>query len=209
MKRVERASPILPWRFGLFLALTATIPLLVSFLGTARAVLVGFDLAAIVFLLTLPALFARGDCASMRVHARQDDANRPMLLFLTVAISVAIMIAVVLELSEFPNAPAKILVIATLLIAWVFSNVVFALHYAHLYYSADESRDSGGAAFPSESFPTYWDFCYFAFILGMTFQTSDINITSGKWRKIVLAHSIAAFVFNIGVIAFTINIMAQ
>jgi uncharacterized membrane protein len=85
--------------------------------------------------------------------------------------------------------------------------VVYALHYAHQYYVAGEKpdEDSGGLVFPGNLPPDYLDFAYFSLTLGMTFQTSDVEITSRPIRRIVTLHAFAAFVFNIGVIAFTIN----
>ncbi len=98
---------------------------------------------------------------------------------------------------------------STLFLSWLFTNSVFALHYAHLYYLANEAGDRGGLAFPNTSEPSYWDFAYFSFTLGMTFQTSDVAITGSHMRKVVLTQSTAAFVFNIGVIAFTVNTIGQ
>jgi uncharacterized membrane protein len=203
------ATRLLPWRFGLFLLLSVAIPMLTPLLGVARAVLVGFDVAAVGFLVTLPSLFAQGAPAAMRAHSAQNDTNRALTLLLTVVTSAVVLVAVALELSETPEVAAKLLVIATLLLAWLFSNLVFALHYAHIYYLQDGGHDRGGLDFPDDSAPSYWDFTYFALTLGMTFQTSDVSVTSQRWRKIMLGHSFTAFVFNIGVIAFTINSLAR
>ena len=98
--------------------------------------------------------------------------------------------------------------IATLVLAWLFSNIVYALHYAHLYYRrGKDGKDRGGIDFPGTPEPDYSDFIYFAFTLGMTFQTSDSNITSGGMRSVVVFHCFAGFVYNIGVLAFTINVL--
>ena len=199
---------LLPWRFGLFLLLTLSVPALVPLLGFAQAVLAGFDIAALGFLLTLPGLFRNCDPKSMRERSATNDANHALTLLLTVATSAVILIAVTLEMSSEPDTVAKIAIIATLLLAWIFSNIVFALHYAHIWYLQDGGADRCGADFPGDASPDYWDFAYFALTLGMTFQTSDVEITRQDWRRIVLAHSIAAFVFNIGIIAFTINSLA-
>ncbi|MGU7624645.1 DUF1345 domain-containing protein, partial [Klebsiella aerogenes] len=96
-------------------------------------------------------------------------------------------------------------VVATLVISWLFSNTVYALHYAHLYYSSDgEGGDHGGLDFAGDApEPDYWDFAYFSFTLGMTFQTSDTGVSSPRIRRVVLGQSMAAFVFNIGVLALT------
>jgi uncharacterized membrane protein len=66
---------------------------------------------------------------------------------------------------------------------------------------------SAGLEFANTKEPVYWDFVYFAFTIGMTFQTSDVSITSDRIRRVVTVHSLAAFVFNIGVLAFTINVL--
>jgi uncharacterized membrane protein len=105
--------------------------------------------------------------------------------------------------------PPIALLVGTLLLVWAFANSIYALHYAHAFYATDEDSgsDTGGIDFPETPTPDYWDFAYFSFTLGMTFQTSDVAITSGSIRKVALLHCFAAFVFNIGVIAFTINVL--
>ncbi len=199
----------LPWRFGLFLLLTLSIPALLPWLDPAQAVLAGFDIAALGFIATMPSLFRGSTAHAMRSHSRDNDANRGLALVVTVATCAAILVAVAQEMSGAPSVAEKAAVVATLLIAWVFANLVFALHYAHLYYLGHEAGDRGGAIFPGEGEPDYGDFAYFAFTLGMTFQTSDVSITRRDWRRLVLWHSLAAFVFNLGILAFTINSLAS
>ena len=136
-----------------------------------------------------------------------NDANRAGLLILTVVTSTIILFAVVTEKLDKASPAAIALVLASLVLAWLFSNVIYALHYAHLYYrSEDQGRgDCGGIEIPGTKEPDYWDFFYFASCLGMTFQTSDVEITSAAVRRVVTGHCLAAFVFNLGVLAFTIN----
>ncbi|RYD60406.1 MAG: DUF1345 domain-containing protein, partial [Sphingomonadales bacterium] len=100
-----------------------------------------------------------------------------------------------------------VLIVGTLLLCWTFSNAIYTLHYAHLFYTDCGGRDSGGLTFPDTPEPDYWDFVYFAFCLGMTFQTSDVEVTQGRLRRPVTLHCLAAFVFNLGVVAFTINVL--
>jgi uncharacterized membrane protein len=103
---------------------------------------------------------------------------------------------------------AAIKLVGTLLLIWLFANSVFTLHYAHYFYArADDGGDSGGFDFPGTVTPDYRDFAYFAFTLGMTFQTSDVAVTAREMRHAALLHSFGAFVFNIGVIAFAINVL--
>ena len=108
------------------------------------------------------------------------------------------------------SAFSTVLIVATLALAWLFSNTVYALHYAHLFYLVDGSgKDGGGIDIPACTEPDYWDFLYFSFTLGMTFQTSDVEISSRTVRRVVLGQCLAAFVFNIGVLAFTINVLGS
>ena len=98
-----------------------------------------------------------------------------------------------------------VLIVATLALAWLFANMVFTLHYAHLYYLQKDGRDQRGIEVPGVHEPGYWDFLYFAFTLGMTFQTSDVTISGPHMRRVVLGHCMAAFIFNMGILAFTVN----
>ena len=203
---------IAPPRFLSFIAITAiAFAVAIRTAGWSRAALIGFDVGAVTFLLSVIPLLNR-PANRMRESATRNDANRAVLLGITGIVCAVILVAIAVELSQKQQlSPLTIaLVIATLLIAWLFSNMIYALHYAHLFYSEakDGKGDSGGIDFPGDDDePGYWDFIYFAFTLGMTFQTSDVEIASARIRRIVTFHCLAAFVFNIGVLAFTINVL--
>ena len=107
-----------------------------------------------------------------------------------------------------PQPLTKALIIGTLATAWLFSNMVYALHYAHLAYMTPHGKCSG-FDFPGTDEPDYWDFVYFAFTCGMAFATSDVQIVSKHVRRVVTVHCLAAFAFNIGVLAFTINVLGS
>ena len=203
-------STIAPPRFLMFCVLFPAVAAAVSArLGLGRAILAGFDVASLVFLVSLRPLFARGEADQMRAAAKRNDANRAVLLGLTGLVMAVILVAVAKEL-QGKNDPLAIgLVIATLALAWIFSNVIYALHYAHLYYGDTQGKagDDQGIGFPDCDEPDYWDFVYFSFTLGMTFQTSDVEITARRLRRVVIGHCLLAFVFNLGVIAFTINVL--
>ena len=190
------------------LVLAGALPVAIAWLGRGRGIMAAFDGAAVVFLLSLAPLLAHDEPARMRRTARDNDANRAVLLGFTALITVVILVAVAGELKGRNDTAAIVLVIATLALAWLFSNTVYALHYAHLFYLDDAlGRDAAGLTFPGTDTPDYWDFLYFSFTLGMTFQTSDVEIGSGRIRRVVLGQSLAAFVFNLGVVAFTINVL--
>ncbi|RYD56762.1 MAG: DUF1345 domain-containing protein [Sphingomonadales bacterium] len=170
--------------------------------------MIGFDIGAMAFLaICVPML--RHEASDMRAAARRNDANRFLLLLITLAVSLVVLAAVASELmDQSAAAPGSVpLVIGTLVLCWTFSNTIYALHYAHLFYVSRDSGDAGGLTFPETVEPDYWDFVYFSFCLGMTFQTSDVEVTQGRLRRPVTLHCLAAFVFNLGVIAFTINVL--
>jgi uncharacterized membrane protein len=204
-------SRILPWRYGLFLLVFASaIPLSLVF-EPVIGVMAGFDLGVLALLATLPPLLSHG-ADQMREHARQNDANRTLILVLTGIVMLVILVVIASELSYGRGLArgALALIVVTLVLAWLFSNIVYTFHYAFLFYrSGAHGGDRGGLGFPARREPDYWDFAYFAFTLGMTFQTSDVEITDPQIRKVALFHSLAAFVFNLGIVAFTINILGS
>jgi len=177
-------------------------------LGWAQGMMAGFDAAAIIFFITISPLF--NDVADeMRQSAKRNDANRAGLLVITGIVMGVVLASVASELMQHgrPKPMEIILIVGTLSLAWIFSSVVYALHYAHIFYTGLDGKDVRGIEFPKTDEPDYWDFLYFATCLSMTFQVSDMNITSGSVRRVVMFHCLAAFVFNLGIIAFTINVL--
>ena len=170
------------------------------------AVMGGFDLAAILFFALLAPTLRHGEASAIRRHAAENDANRGMLLVISALIGAVLLITIGVELTG-PGEPMASVIIVTLGLAWVGANMLCGLHYAHLYYG--QGKADGGLSFPDTDTPDYLDFVYFAFTLGMTFQTSDVAINSRPIRRVVLAQCLAAFVFNIGILAFTINTLGS
>jgi uncharacterized membrane protein len=204
---------IAPPRFIIFFALLfAGVGIGVYLLPRAQAVMIGFDVAAAVFLLACIPLFRR-EATAMRQAARDNDANRVVLLVLSLILSLVILYTVAAELvgSHRPTVVEKLLIVATLALAWTGANMVYALHYAHLFYSSDaDGKDRAGLNFPGDRpEPDYFDFVYFAFTLGIALQTSDVVVTSPAIRRIVILHCLEAFVFNIGVLALAISILTR
>jgi len=169
----------------------------------------GFDVAALVFLLACVSLLSTREAAVIRDHAIANDANKTLLLFIAGIVVAVLFAAIAAEtVGKRPEPLTKSLVIATLVLAWLFTNTLYAIHYAHLAYVREDSPE-GGLDFPGTDQPVYWDFVYFAYTLGMTFQTSDVTIKDAGIRRVVTVHCFAAFVFNIGVLAFTINVLGS
>ncbi len=153
----------------------------------------------------------------MRLHSRENNAGRVLVLVITTVVSLAILAAIA---SDLPSARhgeswAVIKLVFTLAMAWTFTNLVFMLHYAHAHYAPPPNRmghdgalHHGGFDFPGTPEPDYWDFLYFSFTAGMSFAASDVNVTSGRVRRVLVVHCLLSFIFNIGVIAFTINALS-
>ena len=202
---------IAPWRFLVFFA--ALIVGVAVGTNLTRddwlGAMAGFDVAAVIFLtLSLRLLRIKSPLKIERL-AEKNDGNRSLLLVLTGIVMAVLLISIGAEtVGQKPEPFTKMLIIATLIVAWLFSNMVYALHYAHLAY-IHPSKGCHGLDFPNTPLPLYWDFVYFAFTLGMTFQTSDVTISSERIRRVVTVHSLAAFFFNIGVLAFTINVLGS
>lgn len=101
--------------------------------------------------------------------------------------------------------------VLTIVLSWCMLHVIYAVHYAHLYYDPAERKDNkarGGVAFPETKEPDYWDFVYFSFVVGMTCQVSDVPVTERSFRHLVTAHGIISFFYNTVVVALAVNIAA-
>jgi uncharacterized membrane protein len=201
-----------PWPFLMFGFLALFVGAVACPLwGMTRGIMLAFDTGALAFLIACVPLFRHG-APEMRQSAQRNDANRGFLLLIAAVVTGVILVAVASELAQKgrPQPFDLFLVIGTLCFSWLFSTLVYTLHYAHLFYtSRSQGGDSGGVCFPETEEPDYWDFAYFSSCLAMTFQTSDVDITSRAYRRTVTFHTLGAFIFNIGVIAFSINILGN
>lgn len=174
------------------------------------ALLLGFDAAALVFLLLTARVFGQASPASMRMHAKQQDVGRFGVLWSSVALSCMVMVALWVELRGESNAGGVVDMLAaaaTIVLSWLYMNMIFALHYAHGYYG-HRAGTHKGLDFPGTEEPDYWDFAYFALVLGMTFQVSDVQIVNRRVRRMALMHSVIAFFFNVFIIAISVNVAA-
>jgi uncharacterized membrane protein len=200
-----------PPRFLAFLAVlvVAALAAAAAEMDWRHALMIGFDIAGAVFLVSSLTFFAPTTPAQMRQEAEQNDANRVLMLVVTSIVMLVVLVTVAAELVSGGDRYRSAFVVGTLAITWLFSNTVFALHYAHLYYASDGGAEHRrGLEFTGTADPDYWDFLYFSVTLGMTFQTSDVGIATRDFRRVVTFHSLAAFVYNLGVLAFTISVLS-
>lgn len=152
----------------------------------------------------------------IRAESSRQDESRVVIFIIVLIATIAALAAVILLVtskSEHTSNKAIELPIAFLglMSSWLLVHTVFTFRYAHMYYSNDETdanTHAGGLDFPQEEHPDFIDFAYFSFVIGMTFQVSDVEISSKELRRLALLHSLIAFGFNTVVVALTINILA-
>lgn len=173
-------------------------------------ILVGWDAGVVFYLSIVYWTVFRSEASHIRAHAEREDEGRAAILALTVTATIASLAAIIILLGqgEGKSAPPQLaFAIATILLSWGFIHSIFALHYAHEFYT--ESPPAHGLKFPGDGKPDYLDFVYFSFVIGMTFQVSDVAVTSREIRHTVTAHAIVAFLFNVALLAIMINIAAS
>ena len=210
-KHQLRTHRVATRRMALFsITAAATTLAVVHWLGWRLALMIGFDVGAVFYLSSCARLMRISYPKLIYANAEADEENRWALLGISGVVSLVILSAVASELTAGSLPPiAKFpLIIGTIMLAWVFGNMVYALHYAHMHYSTGKGCDSQGLVFPGTPEPDYWDFVYFSFTNGMAFATSDVNIESPMIRRAVVVHCMGAFLFNLGVVGFTINLLA-
>lgn len=106
-----------------------------------------------------------------------------------------------------------ILSFSCIVCSWTLVHTIFTLRYAHLYYRPTEAGQNAksrqrGLEFPNDAEPDFLDFTYFSFVIGMTFQVSDVTISSRELRRLALVHALLSFAFNTLLVALTINVVS-
>lgn len=182
--------------------------------GLLRAMFCWDVFCLVVLLLAWMVFFSCGP-AQIRAVAGREDGSRFFVLVLVLLSSGASMVAVALLLfSKGANENAGLYLPASIggmLLSWIMVHTTFTFHYAHMYYKDDSDEPAThaeGLDFPEEKAPDYIDFAYFSFVIGMTFQVSDVEITSRAIRRQALLHGLLSFGLNTFVVALTVNLIA-
>lgn len=201
--------------FGALAGLAALLLLPYGMKWSVRAAL-AWNTGGVMYLVLTAQLMSRFSSDRIRARAaRADDSGFVILSLILIAIlsSFAAIAGLAGEVHDAPKAEKHfylILAAATLVISWLVTQAVFAIHYAHHYYARnpDGSEPPKSLAFPDETTPDYWDFFYFSTSIGATSQTSDVSIRTKQMRRLVTLHAVVSFFFNTMVLAVTINIAA-
>lgn len=191
-----------------------------EWLRLSARIIIAWDSGAICFLVLAWAMITSATPQKMRHRARVEDEGRWTILILVVVAACMSLLAIGFLLKDQKGLTAFILTLhlalagVTVVCSWLLTHTMFALHYAHDYYrdsdlsSAKSTDKARGLDFPQEELPDYCDFLYFSFVIGMTCQVSDVQITSQAMRRLALMHGVLTFFFNTVILALSINIIA-
>ncbi|OOQ59342.1 DUF1345 domain-containing protein [Mucilaginibacter pedocola] len=153
----------------------------------------------------------------IRKIASLEDSSRYLVFLFVMTASLVSLVAMYLLLKSTKGQSDEtisgyiILAMSAVVVSWWLVHTVYTMRYAHLYYDTSTAKDStkGGLEFPKDiTDPDYMDFVYFSFVIGMTFQVSDVQITSRHLRRIAWAHGLIAFAFNTAIVALSINVIS-
>jgi uncharacterized membrane protein len=181
----------------------------------ATRIILAWDGGTFAFLLLALHLFLSERINRMEQDAQAQEEGEWTVFALTLAAILLSLAAIFSAFTGLKDVPAAVrnlriaLVVVTLVLSWLMTQITFALRYAHEFYSRDPgTRIEGGLDFPGTKRPDYLDFVYFAFVLGMTFQVSDVQITSRKLRRLATLHGVVGFLFNTVILALVVNLAA-
>lgn len=153
----------------------------------------------------------------VRAVANKEDWGGTIIFLFVLLAAFVSLFAIIFLLKSIPDESKKglsmhiLLAIASVFCSWTLIHTLFTLKYAHKYYGMGDQNDSDavqGLEFPGEKEPDFLDFAYFSFVVGMTFQVSDVQITSREIRRLALMHSFLSFVYNTVIVALSINIIS-
>ena len=216
----------LPWivRIGAMQRLgTALGVAIVAFLAQPDSIswhtriVASWDVGALAYLGLAWALIAKADAGVTRSHALSQDQSGYIIFLLVVGASCASIIAIgfvvgtIRDLPFWARAWHLTLTVLALVTSWLMIQTMFTFRYAHRYYAGPHGEAAAAAPliFPGGREPDYTDFAYYSFVVGMTSQVSDVAIASRSMRRLTMTHAILAFLFNIAVLALSINIIAS
>jgi uncharacterized membrane protein len=206
-------------RHRLVLGLAAGAAMFFAVRGHLRlwsAAIAGWNTVALVILALDWATILTTPQRKIRELAQQQDLSRFLVFLFVVVTSSAALFAVGFLVSVKKSETGGhfiihlLLTLLTVIFSWTLVHTVFGLRYAHAFYGDSDDpgvqKHAGGLIFPGDRPPDYFDFAYFSFVVGMTCQVSDVQITSRRMRRLTLAQSILSFGFNTIVLALVINI---
>jgi uncharacterized membrane protein len=180
-----------------------------SFIGR---LLTGWDSGVTLFLVMIYLWMRRMTAAQIRSHYVDEDPSGPVILIVVTVAALLSLLAIVEPLATLRQAAHAgriwrfLLAAMTLVDSWLLLPTMFTMHYADMFYSAKPGARP--LSFPQTEMPAFWDFAYFSFTIAAACQTADVLTTQASIRRVVIAHEIISFAFNVAIIGFAINITA-
>jgi uncharacterized membrane protein len=177
------------------------------------AVVTGWDVAALAFLASVLPIIMRADGPLAAQLAKREDENRGSATALLLGASVASLLGVgfALSLAGRASGARQVLLIGvavlTVVVSWTVVNTIFTLRYADLHYGSSDPGIAFHDSDESEN-PTYRDFAYVAFTIGMCYQVSDTTIRDRRIRRTVLSHALLSYIFGAAIVGGSVNLIA-
>ena len=177
--------------------------------------LIGWDAGVALWLVALWRMMGITSVAELRLKAAQQDESATVILLVIVAAVLVSLAGILVELSRVrqsvhPAIAVVVLPLCTIVLSWLCMHVLFATHYAHLYYtSAAEGGDPArrGLIFPEKMpAPGYLEFVYFSFCIGMTYQVSDVMTATREFRRLITVHGVLSFFYNTFILALAVSL---
>jgi uncharacterized membrane protein len=205
-------------RLAIELGVAAAVVLaLRSFVSTEVALLAGWDAFTLAYLVIGWLLIARTDDVHTRLRAQRNDPGGYLIFVLIVVaasasfVAIGFMVGDIKQMGFWARFERLTLSITALFLSWVLIHTLFAFHYARLYYflPAGGKEHHRGLRFPDDDEPDYLDFAYYSFVVGMTSQVSDVSVLTRPLRRLTLIHGVLSFVYNIAILAMSINIIGS
>jgi uncharacterized membrane protein len=176
-----------------------------------------YDVAALIILTYNWTIGLRNDATHTIRRAAQEDPGRYFLLLIVLVSAIAGLASAIVILGKEPNVPAidrnmaLTFGILAVVLGWFLIHTTFVFRYAHLYYydSDQDGTAQRGLTFPGTKDPDDYDFAYFSFVIGMTFQVSDVQITDPGVRSLALFHALLSFGYNTAILALGVNLASS
>ncbi len=203
--------------FSVGAALIATLILLSTRMEGTTRLMIGWDVFSFCMIL-MSVITTLSLCPQqIRVLAGHEDESKAVVFVIVLIATFCSLAGVLLLLGNKGNwmlskGLETFIYIIGVTFSWILLHTLFMYRYAHFYYGDHatlKGQIAGGLDIPNETHPDYFDFAYFSFVIGMTFQVSDIQISSKNIRRIALLHGLLSFVFNTVIVALTINVVVE
>ncbi len=212
----EKINPIQKLLICLAIAVIVYFIVEIKNIDALTHIMIGWDVFSVCMIVMTWITFFITTAKQIRIQSKVQDPNRSIVFILILISTLASFLTVILLIVSKKGDPTGFswhlpIAVAGMLFSWILIHTGFTLRYAHIFYGdhkTEPNTHAGGLDFPGDTLPDYLDFAYFSFVLGMTFQVSDVQITSKRFRRLALLHGLISFSFDTTMIALTINILA-